>query len=224
MSESPTFRAQAVLFDLDGVLVDSEASIKRAWRAWCDRLGCDWSAVEPHVSGRHGVDTVSAVLPEVDDEDVQAHADWVNDRQVDDVAELRAIPGMAGFVRALPRWCVVTSCPDRLARARLRAVGLSPPPVLITAERVARGKPHPDSYLLGANGVGVPPADCLVVEDTPSGVAAARAADMTVIAVRTTHDAAALRDADAVVADGTQLSVVEVAGDVVAVAALERVA
>ena len=112
----------------------------------------------------------------------------------------KALPGAAELL-ALDRVGVVTSCSPALAAARLQAAGLPTPAVLITSDRTERGKPHPDPYLAGAAALGADPADCLVIEDAPAGVRAARAAGMTVWAVTTTHTAAELTDAHEVLAD-----------------------
>ena len=113
--------------------------------------------------------------------------------------EVRALPGAREAVAGLPRnrWAVVTSGNRRLALARLAAAGLTAP-ALVTADDVARGKPDPEPYLLGARRLGVEPGRCLVVEDAPSGLQAAQAAGMGTVAVTTTHRAEELH-ADAVI-------------------------
>jgi mannitol-1-/sugar-/sorbitol-6-phosphatase len=116
-----------------------------------------------------------------------------------------ALPGAAELLGSVAPLAVVTSCSPHLAAARFAAARLTPPAVLITADLTARGKPHPDPYLAGAAALGVAPAECLVIEDAPAGVAAARAAGMTVWAVTTTHSAAELSGADLVAADVASL-------------------
>lgn len=201
--------ARAVLLDLDGVMVVSEASIERAWRAWAEDAGLSWPDVAAHVPGRHAVDTIRAVAPQLSEAEVDAAARAVNDAQVVDTSGLETVAGMRALVDALDggAWGVVTGCPRRLAAARLAATGYPRPPVLVAAEDVARGKPHPDGYALAAARLGVDAAGCVAIEDAPAGVAAARAAGARVVALTTTHDAADLGDAHAVVPDATWLAV-----------------
>jgi sugar-phosphatase len=199
-----------VLFDLDGVLVDSRLAIERAWRAWAAERGASWPLVARLLPGRRAADTIGAALPTLMAAAVAVEVDNVIDRQVVDTEALRAVDGMIDFVGGLgdARWGTVTSCPHRLAEARLRATGYPwPVPALVADEDVEVGKPHPEPYLVGARRLEVAPEQCLVVEDSPPGVASAKAAGMTVLALRTTHDARELADADAIVADGDSVRV-----------------
>jgi sugar-phosphatase len=190
-------RAAALLFDLDGVLVDSRASVDRHWAEWTARHGIDLEAVRAIMHGRRSVDIVSAVAPGLD---ARREAEVVNAAQARD-EDVTAIDGAATLLRGLPpeRWAVVTSGPRSLALARLRFAGLPIPPRIVTAEDVRRGKPDPTCYLQGARAVGVSPTDCVAVEDAPAGIRAARDAGMGVIGVATTHPARDLADADAIV-------------------------
>jgi sugar-phosphatase len=181
-----------VLSDLDGVLVDSGDAVERVWREWAVEHGIDPDEV---ARASHGVPS-PAVLervaphlrsPEEIDRIERRHA----------ATGGRALPGAAELL-ALDRVAVVTSCSPLLAAARLSAAGLPTPAVLITSDRTERGKPHPDPYLAAAAALGADPADCLVIEDAPAGVAAGRAAGMTVWAVTTTHSAVELVGADRV--------------------------
>jgi mannitol-1-/sugar-/sorbitol-6-phosphatase len=181
----------AVISDLDGVLVDSAAATTRAWAAWGERHGLDGAAIQAANHGRPARDVVAEHVPA---ELVDAEAALLLEAEIADTRGLVAFAGAAA-VMALPVVAVATSCTLRLARARLRATGLREPAVLVTADQVARGKPAPDPYLLAASRLGVDPADCLVLEDAPSGIAAAVAAGMTVWAVTTTHGVAALGEA-----------------------------
>jgi sugar-phosphatase len=186
----------AVISDLDGVLVDSTAPTVRSWRAWGERHGIDGAAVQAANHGRPGraviAEHVSAAL-------VDAESEWLARAETEDTDGVIAYPGAAD-VLALPRVAIGTSCTAPLARARLVAAGLPVPAVFVTSDQVACGKPAPDTFLLAAERLGVDPAACLVFEDAPAGIAAARAAGMTVWAVTTTHGAADLGEAQRVAA------------------------
>jgi sugar-phosphatase len=173
----------AVISDFDGVLADSSASIRRAWARWGERHGIDGAAIQ---AANHGRPSREVVAEHVPPELVAAESAWVLEAEVGDTGGVVAYPG-AAEVLALPVVAIATSCEGPLARVRLAAAGLEPPAVLVTSDEVARGKPAPDPYLLAAERLGVDPATCLVLEDAPSGIAAGRAAGMTVWAVTTTH-------------------------------------
>jgi sugar-phosphatase len=195
---------RVVLSDLDGVLVDSTAAVERAWRRWAGKHDIPFGAIEPRMHGVPSRQTVALVAPELDAARESASIDLGQAQDLDGIA---ALPGAevlltGGYAR---RFAVVTSGDRRLARARLGAAGLPVPPVMITSDMVERGKPDPEAYLLGAERMGADPADAVVVEDAPAGVAAARAAGMRVVALTTTHEAGELRQADAIIADLREL-------------------
>jgi sugar-phosphatase len=175
----------AVISDLDGVLVDSAAATSRAWARWGDRHGLDGAAIQAR---NHGRPAREVLAEHVDADDLDAEAAFLIDAEVGDTEGVFAFPGAADVV-ALPGVAIATSCVLPLAHARLRAAGLRIPDVLVSSDQVERGKPAPDSFLLAAQRLGVDPAACLVLEDAPSGIAAGRAAGMTVWAVTTTHAA-----------------------------------
>jgi mannitol-1-/sugar-/sorbitol-6-phosphatase len=186
----------AVISDLDGVLVDSVAATTRAWQRWGARHGLDGATIQAANHGRPGRDVVAEyVAPE----DLDAEAAFLLAAEVAEIQDVHALPGAAD-VLALPVVAIATSCMLPLAHTRLRAAGLPIPGVLVSSDQVARGKPAPDPYLLAAERLGVDPADCLVLEDAPSGIAAGRAAGMTVWAVTTTHAPAELGAAHRVAA------------------------
>jgi sugar-phosphatase len=187
----------AVISDLDGVLVDSVAATARAWIIWGARHGLDGAAIQ---AANHGRPSRAVVADHVAPELVDREAAFVLDAEVSDTRDVHAFPGAAGVLE-LPVVAIATSCELPLAHARIAAAGLRVPDVLVTADQVARGKPAPDPYLLAAERLGVDPAGCLVLEDAPSGVAAGRAAGMTVWAVATTHPPAELGAAHRI-ADG----------------------
>jgi len=187
----------AVLCDLDGVLVDSTAAVLRCWHRLADRHGVDHELVESTIHGRPARDLIALLLP---DADIDAEAALLAEWELADLDGVRALPGALELRGRLPeeRFAIVTSCVTPLDHARMGAAGIAPPRALVTADRVRRGKPDPECYLLAARELGVPPERCLVVEDAPAGLAAARAAGMPTAAVTTTHDTAFL-DADLVV-------------------------
>jgi sugar-phosphatase len=178
----------AVLSDMDGVLVDSTPAVVRTWEVWGERLGVDGRAV---AEANHGVPARDVLAPLVPADRLDAEVAAFEEAEVTDTRGVVTMPG-ATDVLALPVVAIVTSCTLRLARARLAAAGLPEPAVLVTADMVERGKPAPDPYLLGAQRLGVAAEDCIVLEDAPAGIAAGRAAGMTVWAVSTTHAPAAL--------------------------------
>jgi sugar-phosphatase len=177
-----------VLSDLDGVLVDSHASIMRAWRRWGRAHGVERAAVDAVRHGSPSGEIVASLTPHLD---VAAEARALDLGQAEDAGDVVALPGAADVLRAFgpDAVAVVTSCTAELAVARLRAAGLEPPAVLVTADRLRRGKPDPEGYLLAARELGAVPADCVVLEDSPAGVRAGRDARMRVVGVLTTHAA-----------------------------------
>ena len=176
----------AVLFDCDGVLVDSAASVERAWRRWATERGLDDDAVVAIAHGRRTEDTLRDLGFS---DDLAAEVQRVEGAEVADAASVSAFPEAAALLPSLPpeAWAVVTSGTHALVTSRLAAAGLPLPSVLVTAEDVAAGKPDPEGYLEAARRLGRPPADCLVIEDAPAGVEAALAAGMRVVALPTTH-------------------------------------
>jgi sugar-phosphatase len=185
------FECSAILFDLDGVLVDSAASIELQWRYWAERRGRDPSPFLQVCHGRRAVETIRLAAPDLDAEAEVSRFDPADER-VDE--PLRAVSGAERVLGALPggAWAVATSGPRTSAVARLRHAGLPLPTVLVCAEDVECGKPSPDVYLRAAARLGVEPGRCLVLEDAPAGLEAAAAAGMAVLGVTTTHPAAEL--------------------------------
>jgi sugar-phosphatase len=188
------FDPVAVLFDLDGVLVDSTATVEEAWTRFATRHGLDPEHVIAHCHGRRTIDLIRLVAPHLD---ADAEAVLIEQEEVGAAGPVRALPGARELLQIIPadRFAIVTSGSRPLAVARLRAAGLPVPPVLVTAEDVENGKPDPTGYLSAAAQLGVEPVQSLVVEDSPAGVAAALSAGTKVIAVLTTNDASSLRTA-----------------------------
>jgi HAD superfamily hydrolase (TIGR01509 family) len=191
---------RAVLSDLDGVLVDSGAQIESSWRMFGKRHGLDAERVLANSHGRRSIDLIRLVAPHLD---AEAEAALIEREDIDRAGELRPLPGARELVASVPpeRFAIVTSASRPVAVARLRAAGIPVPRVLVTAEHVERGKPDPAGYLRAAKLLGVDPAYAVVLEDAPTGVAAGRAAGMTVLAVLTTSDESELSDAHSRVRD-----------------------
>jgi sugar-phosphatase len=186
----------AVLSDLDGVLVHSGDAIEETWSAWAvaHRIDPSWILRISH--GVPSREVIARALPGIDPERLAAETATVE--QMDIAAPAAAFPGAYELLSGVPagRLAIVTSCGALLAPARLRAAALPAPAVLVDSDRVARGKPSPEPYLLGAAELGVHPSHCLVLEDAPAGIAAGRAAGATVWAVATTHAPEELTAAD----------------------------
>jgi sugar-phosphatase len=201
-----TFRCAAVLFDLDGVLVDSTRSVERQWRIWAREQGIEGDKVMEVAHGVRTIEVIRAVAPHLD---AEAEVKRLESREADDRDGVVVMPGAIELVRSIPegRWGVVTSGTRLLASERLRLAGVPVPKILVAADDVAQGKPHPEPYLKGADLLGVNPAECLVIEDAPAGIQSAHAGGMKVIALTSTYPASALGEADAVVQRLTQIQV-----------------
>jgi sugar-phosphatase len=185
----------AILADLDGTLVDSVASSKRAWGALARRRGLDEEETHRFAMGRPTRETIALLVPEPERVAQQARVDR---DEVDDGDSVVAYPGAAELLAGPIPIAVVTSGSTALATARLRGAGLEAPAVLITADAITRGKPDPEPFLLGARELGVDPARCLALEDAPAGIESSLAAGMPVVAFRTTHPDAELEGATVV--------------------------
>jgi sugar-phosphatase len=202
----PIFSCAAILFDLDGVLVDSTLSVDREWRAWAKRKGVDGDAIMAIAHGVRTVEVIRRVAPHLD---AEAEARKIENHEAHDREGVKVMPGAADLLRSIPegRWGVVTSGTLKLASARLRFCGLPVPKVLVTADEVAHGKPHPEPYLKGAERLGFAPADCLVIEDAPAGIQSACAGGMQVIGITSTYKADALTHATALIGMLAQIHV-----------------
>ncbi|MFD7924094.1 HAD-IA family hydrolase [Streptomyces sp. NPDC059740] len=191
-------QADALLFDNDGTLVSSIASVERCWARWAAEYGLgesDFARVGLH--GRPAVEVVADLLPAARVPEALAR---IEELEVADVeGGVVPLPGALALLASVPvdRWAVVTSATRRLAEARLAEAGIAPKH-LVCADDVTRGKPDPEPFLLGARHLGADPARCVVFEDAPAGLAAGRAAGMTTVALATTHPRAELA-ADVVV-------------------------
>ncbi|RPK65605.1 Sugar phosphatase YfbT [Streptomyces sp. ADI96-02] len=203
--------ARALLLDMDGTLVNSDAVVERCWRRWAVANGLDPEAALKVVHGRQGYATMAVLLPDRPMEENHADNRVMLAEETADVDGVVPIGGAAAFmaaIAALPH-ALVTSADSALATARMTAAALPMPAVRVTAEQVGASKPDPEGFLKGAAALGFEAADCVVFEDSEAGVAAGRAAGMRVVGV---GPRAAALSPDAHVEDLTLVRV-EVAGD-----------
>jgi sugar-phosphatase len=170
---------------MDGVLVDSTPAVARVWASWALEHGLIPDEVVRQAHGRPSLATIIELLPHGDH---AAENNEVERREIEDISDVIALPGALSLLQSIPqhRWAVVTSATRALAEVRLRVAGLPVPKHLVTASDVQRGKPYPDPYLKGSEILHIPPAECLVAEDAPSGVRAGKAAGARLLALRTT--------------------------------------
>jgi sugar-phosphatase len=191
-----SIRCRGVLFDLDGVLVDSTPAVARVWAGWAHEHGFDPDEVVKKAHGRPSITTIRELLPHADH---AAEDREVERREIADTDGVIPLPGAMELLQALPleRWTIVTSCTRALAAVRIGAAGLPKPRHLVTSTDVQHGKPDPEPYLKGAQFLGVPASACIVIEDAPAGIRAGKAAGARVLALRTTARDAELQQAGA---------------------------
>ncbi|HEY7403392.1 MAG TPA: HAD-IA family hydrolase [Candidatus Angelobacter sp.] len=190
------FLAKAILLDMDGVLVDSAPAVERVWHTWALVHGLDPVVVIDQAHGRRSVETIRVVAPHMNAEQENIK---VEQMEIADREGVTALAGAKAMLGSLPpdQCAIVTSATRPLAVARLGYAGLMVPKYMVTADDVVNGKPSPEPYLQGAALLAVAPADCLAFEDTPAGIAAARAAGMEVVALGNTYPANELQAAAA---------------------------
>ncbi len=184
-----SWTVDAILFDLDGTLVDSSGSVQRSWRALADRIGMPWEKIEPRIHGTPVPQVLADLAPELTPEEVADHHAFMSEVESTDIDGVTAQPGAVAALATLPRdrVAIVTSGSVRLSSARIAAAGLERPDVVVTADEVELGKPDPALFRLGAQRLGFAPERCLAVEDAPAGVISARTAGCIVVGVLTTH-------------------------------------
>lgn len=201
-----SLQVRGILFDLDGVLIDSTPCVTRVWRAWATEHGLDPDYVIHVAHGRRSIETIQKVAPSLDAAEQNRE---VERRELDDIDGIVVFEGAIDLLRSLPRdsWTIVTSGTRALATKRMQVAGIPVPRNFVSADEVTLGKPNPEPYLMGATYLGIPPSTALVMEDAPSGIRAAHAAGMKVFALPTTYPEADLKEADVILRALTRLRV-----------------
>ena len=199
-------KCQAILFDLDGTLVDSTLCVEKHWQEWATKHDLNPEEILKISHGRPTIDTIGLVAPDLD---AEAEAKTLDESQAVNLDGVVAVPGANTLLASLPykNWAIVTSANQKIATNRLLHVGLPLPEYLITTDDVEQYKPHPEGYLKAVEYLKVEPEQCVVVEDAPVGIQAARAAKMKAIAVATTYSPADLSSADICIPALTNISV-----------------
>ena len=192
-----TVETKGLLFDMDGVLISSTGSVVRCWQRWCKLYGIPNAEDFQVPHGIRAADIVRMLKPEWDEAQVAEGLHTIEELELDDTVDLTVLPGVKALLERFPqeRWAVVSSATRRLLIGRLEAAGLPIPERFISGDMVVRGKPNPEPYRRGAELLGFAPADCVVVEDAPSGVGAGIAAGCRVLGVLGTHPAEQLHAA-----------------------------
>lgn len=198
----------AILFDLDGTLIDSTPSVERSWRSLGEKVGIPYESFAGWYHGVPARQTLRRLMPDAAESEIAEIAEWLVEVEATDTEDVIVLPGSETVLDLLPvdRWAIATSGTERLAKARIAAAGLKMPRTLVTADDVTMGKPDPAPYLLAAERLGYDPRRCLVVEDAPAGVTSGLAAGCHVLGLRTTHD-------DLTVPSVADLSEVDISAD-----------
>jgi sugar-phosphatase len=191
-------KVQAVLFDMDGVLISSIESDERSWRRWARLHHMEDTFSIGSTHGRRTIDTIRALRPDLDP---SIELQRLEAFDAEDGGGLTVYPGVHELLAALSpsQWSIVTSASEAIMKQRLRILGVPLPLKIVTAEMVTYGKPHPEPYLLAASLLGRAPAECLVIEDSPSGIRAGKDAGCVVLAVESSHPSHVLHEADWVI-------------------------
>lgn len=222
MPEGVSVQCKGFLFDLDGTLVDSLPAVERAWCNWADRFNLAHDEVLNFIHGKQAITSLRHFMPGKTEAEIAAEFTWLEQVEATETAGITALPGAVALLNHLNKagipWAIVTSGSMPVARARHQVAKLPAPEVFVTAERVKRGKPEPDAYLLGAQLLGLAPEECVVVEDAPAGVLSGLAAGCHVIAVNAPADTPRLDEVGFSLTSLEQLSVTKQPnGDVVVV-------
>ena len=184
----------AILFDMDGVLIDSTMSIIRHWKHWAALHNINFEEILAVAHGRRSIETIRLVAPHLNAEKENL---WFAEHEAGDTEGIITIPGASDLLLSVPghAWAIATSATRPLAVNRLEHARLPIPDVIVTADDVTYGKPHPEPYLTAANQLNVNPEDCVVIEDSPAGIRSALDAGMRVVAVVSTHSPQELAEA-----------------------------
>ena len=210
-------KCKGFLFDLDGTLVDSLPAVEHAWTNWANSRGLAPEEVLGFIHGKQAITSIRHFMPGESEEAIQAQFRLIEKIESEDINGITALPGAVELLERLNKlsmpWAIVTSGSVPVARARHAAGELATPEIFITAELVAKGKPNPDPYLLGAQRLGLKPEECVVVEDAPAGILSGLAAGCKVIAVNAPDDTPKLDQVDLVLKSLAVLQVEPVQGD-----------
>ncbi len=206
LKSSPvSLRCKGILFDMDGILISSLGSVERSWTKWAQMRDLDPAHVLSVIHGRRAIESAALLRPDLNsDQELKL----IEDIELADGEGITVLPGVQRLVASLPkqRWTVVTSATERLARMRLAEAGFDVPERLVTAETVREGKPNPAPFLAGAALLGFAPSECVVFEDSESGVTAGHRAGCTVVATTFSHPVESLGAADYLLTDLTGLT------------------
>lgn len=200
--------ARALLFDMDGTLVDSTAAVERVWVRWARKHGLSFDQFAHRLHGRRAIDTMTEIAPP--GIDLQKEVGQLDDEELNETEGIVPVRGASELLASLPRgsWALVTSARPPLARVRMAAAGLPMPEIIVTSTDVDQGKPHPACFELALERLGITARKAVVFEDAPAGLAAGRAAGCRTIALATTTPGEQLdhedwlHDLAAVVLDG----------------------
>jgi len=198
-------RFRAVLFDMDGVLIDSTGLDERSWLRWAAERGMkDFDPASAH--GRRTFDTLRQFAPELDPYAETLRFEESNEFDCEGIV---VFPGVLELLSGLPerQWAIVTSCSERVMRHRLGFASVPVPPQIVTGDRVKHGKPDPESYRRGAAQLGFEVAECLVIEDAPHGIRAGKDAGCSVLGVASSHTDEELQAADWIVGSIAEVAV-----------------
>jgi sugar-phosphatase len=206
-----TVECAGLLFDNDGVIVDSTPSVNRSWRRFAAAYGVPNAALVEIAHGTRAVDIMQTLVPGIDQVEGLKLIDAI---ELADLGDVKILPGVKQLLESLPkdRWTIVSSATAALLAARLNVAGVPLPDRMVSGDQVTKGKPDPEPYLKGAENLGFHAADCVVIEDAPSGVKAGKAAGCRVLGMVETHTAEQLREAGA---DWVVASMEDVAAGVV---------
>ena len=188
--EAVCVATKGLLFDMDGVLISSIGSVERCWKRWCKRYGVPNAESYQVPHGTRAVDVMRTLKPEFNQAQVAEGLRVIEDMEIEDTGDLTVLPGAKSLLSRLPpeRWAIVTSATRRLLLGRLAVAGLPVPERLVSGDMVERGKPDPEPYRRGAELLGFTPGECVVVEDSPSGIGAGVAAGCRVLGILGTHE------------------------------------